>query len=344
MFFMVLRRKLAKIILAGTIALGLSEKTNANVFSMADQSIKNLEMVTVGNPGNAPDTRYQTPGYGAVPYSYNIGKYEVTAGQYCEFLNAVAQTDTYELYNPNMLSNEDGCQINRIGSPGSYKYDVASYYANRPVNYVSWGDAARFANWLTNSQPTGGQNIATTEDGSYYLNGAMSGVDLLAVTRKTNGKYVIPSEDEWYKAAYYDSNKSGGAGYWNYSTISDTAPNYEAPPGTNSINGSANFNQSGLTDVGAYTTKPSISAYGTFDQGGNVWEWNSSVVGSSRSLRGGSFNYNPGDVLHAKFRTYDLPVDEHDNIGFRISEVPEPAALGLLALGGIGFLGKRKKK
>ena len=57
-----------------------------------------IETVPVGNPGNAADTRYEAPGYGAVSYEYNIGKYEVTAGQYRDFLNAVAKTDTYPAF------------------------------------------------------------------------------------------------------------------------------------------------------------------------------------------------------------------------------------------------------
>ena len=50
-----------------------------------------MPFMRVGNPGNTADTRYETPGYGGVDYTYNIGKYEITAGQYCEFLNAVAE-------------------------------------------------------------------------------------------------------------------------------------------------------------------------------------------------------------------------------------------------------------
>jgi hypothetical protein len=53
----------------------------------------NIEMVPVGNPGNAADTRYDATGFGSVGYNYQIGKYEVTVGQYIEFLNAVAKAD-----------------------------------------------------------------------------------------------------------------------------------------------------------------------------------------------------------------------------------------------------------
>ena len=59
-------------------------------------------MVTVGNPGNAADTRYDATGFGSVGYVYQIGKYEVTAGQYTEFLNAVAKADPNGLYNTAM--------------------------------------------------------------------------------------------------------------------------------------------------------------------------------------------------------------------------------------------------
>ncbi|HUU94516.1 MAG TPA: hypothetical protein VM487_02165, partial [Phycisphaerae bacterium] len=82
-----------------------------------------------------------------------------------------------------MWSSARGCKIQRGGSSGSYTYSVASDWANRPVNFVSWGDAARFANWLTNGQPTGVQGLLTTENGSYYLNGVNTENGLAAVTR-----------------------------------------------------------------------------------------------------------------------------------------------------------------
>ncbi|HET6427976.1 MAG TPA: PEP-CTERM sorting domain-containing protein, partial [Phycisphaerae bacterium] len=76
----------------------------------------------MGNVGNTPDST----GYGAVDYEYRIGKYEVTAGQYCEFLNAVAKTDTYGLYNTEMDGNAyASCKIQRSGSSGGYTYTVA---------------------------------------------------------------------------------------------------------------------------------------------------------------------------------------------------------------------------
>ena len=92
-----------------------------------------------------------------------------------------------------------------------------------PVNYVSWGDAARFANWMHNDQPTGLQSLTTTEDGSYLLDGGMSDLELLAVIREPDATWVIPSENEWYKAAYHRNDGMTG-NYWDYPTSTNSVP------------------------------------------------------------------------------------------------------------------------
>src|SRR4029077_3612529 len=121
-----------------------------------------------------------------------------------------------------------------------------------------------------------------------------------AVSRNAGAKWFIPSESEWYKAAYYDPNKLGGPGYWNYATGTNATPT-SGPPGSTpntanyygaagyAVTGSLNFShsQNYLTDVGAYTASP--SPYGTFDQSGLVSQWNELLTdGSFRGERGGS--------------------------------------------------------
>jgi formylglycine-generating enzyme required for sulfatase activity len=355
--------KRSMIAIVGVVAVMLAAgAATADVFNMGG-GLTSLEFVTVGNPGNAKDnlrgTAYK-PYCGAVAYTYDIGKYEVTAGQYTAFLNAVAKTDTYGLYNALMDSNAQGCQITRHGASGNYTYDFSgrpsgleSDWVNRPVNYVTWGDAARFANWLTNGQLTGNQDLTTTEGGSYYLNGATTRAALMAVVVRTSppqsGQYYLPTEDEWYKAAYYDPNKTGGAGYWDYATGTDTVPSNvltDPDPGNN-----ANYCLSSQYTIGSpyYRTEVgdfenSESPYGTFDQNGNVSEWYETAVIANygRGVRGGSYVDSTAANLKATNRNGLPPETDYNNIGFRIS-TPEPATMALLALGGIGLLARRRR-
>ena len=327
------------------------------------QATITIDMVTVGDPGNAADARFNlepqyhhTAGYGAVGYAYNIGKYEVTAGQYTAFLNAVAATDTYDLYNTDMWNSTVSQGIARSGGGTAgdpYTYSVTDPFANRPVSIVSWGDAARFANWLANGQPTGAQNASTTEDGAYYLNGATSNEDLMAVlTHKAGALYWIPTEDEWYKAAYY---KGGGlnAGYWNYPTSSIAAPGQDPADLSGNNANYGGMDLYGTTKVGEFQN--SKSAYGTFDQGGNVWEWDEDIFGpydsngnvlsnAWRGLRGGSYQDTTA-MLNAAYRNDNVPTLERMAIGFRVaSPVPEPLTcllFGGSVLGGWWFKRRR---
>lgn len=311
------------------------------------QATITIDTVTVGNAGNTADTT----GYGSVGDNYNIGKYEVTAGQYIAFLNAVAATDTYGLYNTTMSRTDYGSGITRSGSLGSFTYSVASAFVNRPVNYVSWGDAARFANWLHNGQPAGAQNASTTEDGAYYLNGVINSTALLAVSRESDWKWAVTSENEWYKAAYHDKTAGLAATYFVYPTSSNTAPGRDM----NDVSGNnANYVWPGATpypiDSGKYTTvagefQNSDSPYGTFDQGGNVWEWNEAVIGVTRGLRGQSWFNNPSGGLPATYRNYRCdPVYESFDIGFRVAEVPEPATICLLGFGALSLMRRKNRE
>ena len=261
------------------------------------------DMVTVGNAGNANDSG--GTGNGAVAYDYQIGKYDVTIGQYTAFLNAVAATDTNSLYNSSMGTDGNIKGISQTGGSGSYAYSVLGS-ANRPITFVSWWDSARFSNWMANGQPTGAQSSTTTENGAYNVNGATSGnaVAKNATNPNTSAAptFFIPNENEWYKAAYYSPSYGGAGvgGYYAYATQSNTIQGNVVGSAANQANynngvysvtqlGSYSSSQNYLTDVGAFTNSGSF--YGTFDQSGNVYQWNDldGAPGSSRGLRGGDW-------------------------------------------------------
>ena len=327
-----------------------------------------IDMVTVGNPGNANDTT----SYGGVSYSYQIGKYDVTIGQYTNFLNAVAATDTYSLYNASMATDLNVAGIARTGVSGSYTYSVITNggnSANRPITYVNWFDSARFANWMANGQPTGAQSSTTTENGAYNVNGATSGdVPARNVTNPNTGAaptFFIPNQNEWYKAAFYSPTlNSGSGGYYTYATQSNTVPGNVIGSGANQTNypadgvfsvtqsGDYSASQNYLTDVGAFSGSGSF--YGTFDQSGNVWQWNDldGTPGSSRGLRGGSW-YDDVSYLASSGGLEANPAGGdvmEFTVGLRLVSgvaVPEPSTYAMalvgLACGGYTMFRRRKR-
>ena len=313
---------------------------------MTAQAAITIETVAVGNVGNLADGSTGSL-YGAVSYGYGIGKYEVTNTQYAAFLTAKAATDTFSLYATSMAGQFGG--ITRAGSSGSYTYTVKSGFENKPVGFVSFWDATRFTNWLSN-----GQGGGSTETGSYTL--TSGGISANSIARNVGATWVVASENEWYKAAYYDPTKNSGAGgYWLHATQSDTlAANtaFTATNGSNYYDGDfAVYNGSsndGALPVGSYTNAGSF--YGTFDQAGNSWEWNEAIIdGTSRGLRGGSWSDNENN-LRSSYRNDTDATVEGTNIGFRVvslAPIPEPsiygAAMGVMALG-VVMMRRRKAR
>jgi hypothetical protein len=154
-------------------------------------AVVTMEYVSVGHAGNAADPATGSL-YGAVAYAYQIGKYEVTNVQYVEFLNAVdpGGGNVNGVYNAYMGSDVRRGITYTAGAVDGAKYMIRSSMGDKPVNYVSWYDAARFTNWLHNGQGSGG-----TETGAYTLSGNTS-----LITKNPGATVYLPSENEWYKA------------------------------------------------------------------------------------------------------------------------------------------------
>jgi len=339
-----------------------------------------IDFVTVGNPGNAPDPNYG--GFGAISYSFAIGKYEVTNSQYTAFLNSVANvSDAYSLYPDTNNSLQPNNEINvahsvsrgisRQAISGGFLYSTEANMSEKPVNFATWFSAVRFVNWMANGQPVGTQTDATTENGAYSLNGVMAnGFDITrnAINPNTSAplSFWLPSESEWYKAAFYDPTLAAGSGgYWLYPTQSTTQPTIAsatatgdiANPGPNVANYASGVTWNGLnqnlTTVGSAGAE-STSYYGTYDQSGNVWEWSEAVVkgGTARGLRQGSANdptapnqYDKDFMAASLSDNGRAPQYYYWNAGFRIATaVPEPSAASLFLLAAAWLLKTKTRK
>jgi formylglycine-generating enzyme required for sulfatase activity len=258
-------------------------------FASAD-TIRGISMdfVTIGNYGNAADTG-GTVGCGAVSYSYRIGKYEVTNAQWNTFTTAV-------------------------GAPTGNAYWTG---AQQPTNEVSWYEAAQFCNYLTSDNKYSGAY-------KFDISGNFLSIDRVSSISTYGTTYVIPTENEWYKAAYYKPNASG---YSLYANGTNTAP----IAGVQSNYGYA-------LDAPWDITNGTQEQNGTFDMMGNVWEWDETLFGgSSRGFRGGSYSGRGIDVfgLSSSFRLIYDPNYEYYAVGFRVAEIPEPASAAIMTLAGL---------
>ena len=261
----------------------------------------------VGDPGNAnaPNTSI-----GSVPYDYNIGTYDVTNNQYVAFLNAKADVAVqYGLYNSGMSDPTYG----GISYNGS-QYSVAPGAGNHPVNYVTYYDAIRFANWMNNGQGTG-----STETGAYsLLGGTPVPSNFSTFGRNATATIFLPSDSEWYKAAYY----AGGGSYYQFpgSSNIETMPAF---PTATPNSGNLEYIIGNLTDVGAYTG--TTSPYGAFDMAGNVEQWVETEGNTIRALQGSTFEQTANSRLSD---SGESPTDEVSAIGFRLASISPPVLPG----------------
>ena len=323
---------------AAVLAAGVSAAGASDTQVAAAEPAVTIDMVVVADPGNPADA---ATGYGAVAGEFSIAKTEVTIAQYVAFLNAVAAVPTNDairqLFKEEMADPEEdpGVLIDRRGAgtqadPFVYTAAASVFWpeaaaAQRPVAWVTWFDAARFANWMHN----GATPEAGTETGAYTLKDFQeSGY----VPRNDDARFWIPSEDEWYKSAYYDPSRSDGSQYWEFPTMSDRPPRFaqatqDAPaPAANFQNVSKGSEAGVLAPAGSYPT--SASFYGTLDQGGQLWEWTEAGYpdpekGPNRIVRGGSWGPGITPLRKTVRRDYGPMASEafyfDDDTGFRIA-------------------------
>lgn len=172
--------------------------------------------------GNNPDTN----SIGRVRYGYQINKYAVTNCDYAKFLNGVASTgvtlaQSNLVYSSFMSGCYGGIDRQDPSSGNHFIYSLQQCMEDKPVRFLPLNAAMRYINWLHNNQSNGWQS---TISGTYILDSGTNNV--ISGNRALCAKYFIPSEDEWYKAAYYKGANTGDtdAGYWNYSTMASISP------------------------------------------------------------------------------------------------------------------------
>ena len=191
----------------------------------------------------------------------------------------------------------------------------------------------QFCNYLTSGDKSKG---AYQFSGNKSNPGDFVGINRNAAISAYGTVYVIPTEDEWYKAAYF---KPDGSGYSLYANGTDTAP--VAGVQSNYYSSSPYYYIGQSWNVGSGAQEQN----GTFDMMGNVWEWNESLFstsyGSSRGVRGGSYVSSDFN-LSSSFRSRSDPGMEYGGIGFRVASVPEPCSLVLLSIGGLLLRRKRR--
>ena len=223
-----------------------------------------MQFVTIGSPNNRPDSLE----FGCVPYAYEMAKYQLANDDWCEFLNAQGQEKSLrlKLYHKDMSTGVLG-GINLVDGA----FCVKSGWGRKPVVYINFTSVCRYCNWLTSGD---------TEIGSYDMSTPVP-------SRRQGAKYFIPNNDEWYKAAYWRSNR-----YVEYPT-GNSLPRLDQ----------ANFERGDEFAVGAPYYFADVEEFGesatpdgVVQMGGNAWELLENVSQSAAGCllchyRGGSFGY-----------------------------------------------------
>ncbi len=231
--------------------------------------------------------------------SFQLGKNEVTVGEFKQFVHATAYRTQAE-----KNVNEKGCYAYRPNEKkwawrAGSNWKAAARSDQQPVVCISWYDAHRYISWLN---------------------------------KNSAGGYRLPTEAEWEYAAragtqtaYFWGDKEDSSAC-RYANVADKVHNW----------GKYFFcdDHAQLRNVvGSYLA----NAYGLYDMSGNVWEWTCSQYAENYAgrevrclsksiasdtdelvLRGGSFDSEPSR-LRLAYRSKNIPWVRFDYVGFRLA-------------------------
>ena len=256
---------------------------------------------TFGTGNNQFDLTFQnissgsnpSSGYGQVGYDYGIGTHEITADQWGKY----------------------------IATTSAVNGTVPDTTGSQAVNNTSWNEAAQFVNWLNTS--SGHQAAYSFNELGNVIQWGAGDQSATSAFRHKDAVYVLPSEDEWVKAAYWN-----GTSLQTYSTPGDTLTDMDV---------NYNYKVDHIRNVGI----GSEEINGTYDMMGNVWEWNESAYDSARGFRGGAY-YDEEFYLRSSTSYSVYPSFESEDLGFRVAAIPEPSSIALIGLFSGGVLAIRR--
>jgi formylglycine-generating enzyme len=314
-----MRKRTAFLVVAAlfaAFAFTTQPSAQADTFGTGDNEFT-INFAQIGNAGNISDST----GYGAVPYSYRMGRYEITGDQV---------TDAIALGLTNVS----------VGGFGG------------PAISISWFGAAAFVNWLNTSSGyqaaynltySGGWSISPWASSDAWQLGGQN------LFRHQDAHYFLPSENEWYKAAYHKNDGDSG-NYWDYPTASDSTPaNITNILGSVAPNTARFGNSLGAVFV-PVEAAGGESPYGTRGQGGNASEFLESAFDGTNDAasetvtwRGGSKSEGSQFMLSSERYEVTMNLSSADR-GFRVASVPEPSTYALLVMAGAGALWWTRRK
>ncbi len=295
--------------------------SRADTFGSGSNSFE-ISFVQISQTNNVADPASGNR-YGAVPYEYRTSIYEISQ-------NAITKATASGL-----VGVTAGAWTNQ----------------NQPAANINWYEAAAFVNFLnTNSGKTAAYNLSWNGSAWSMTLQSSSNAWTLGGTnlyRNKDAYYFLPSENEWYKAAYYNA---AGTNYFLYPTASSSVPTSVAS-GTNPNTAVFYASGPGYTAPAVVTAAGGLSPYGTMGQGGNVRdliETAADGVNDSpteiRSMLGGFWGNEAAVLSSTGNREVAAVTLENPNIGFRVASVPEPSTYALLLLGaGAMYLWKRRR-
>jgi formylglycine-generating enzyme required for sulfatase activity len=307
-----------KTILSLLLAVGLISvsQSKADTFGFGANQFT-IDFTTIGNPGNAADFT----GYGSVGYTYRIGTYAISQNQ-----------------------------IDAATASGLANVTAGAWSGDQPAANMSWYESAAFVNWLNTSKGFQPAYNLTWSGGTWSMalwTATDSGYDANNLFRSSLAKYFLPSENEFYKAAY---GKSDGSGYYLYPTTNGNPPTAVAS-GTSA--GTAVYGGQGPAPASVYQAG-GLSSYGTMGQGGNVHSWQESAYDGvnddaqeNRGFCGGYWHTSTVALQSDIGIVPGSPLNEDSRVGFRVASVeivPEPTNYALFGLGAIGLMMVLRRK